>query len=190
MGPYSSGIRTTKRLAGFALGEVGPAYRDGRALSALAMRLPTTSTRAKSCSHRRSTRHPLVRSSRLTRRSRATLAASFASQKEAFVTGFVKQRGQRCQKQPSTNTASFDLANAKSGRPGRAACLRHPVIPFTRRIAAKAISVLWLPFPRIRDITSERLALVKTSAIASGYSTSTISHSPYSVGMSLWEMRN
>ena len=46
-------------------------------------------------------------------------------------------------------------------------CLRQPVIPFARNSRASTSSVSLFPRPRIRDITSDRFALVKTSAIFS-----------------------
>jgi hypothetical protein len=45
------------------------------------------------------------------------------------------------------------------------ACLRHPVIPFARNSFANASSVSRFPRERIRDITSERFALEKTSGM-------------------------
>jgi len=44
-------------------------------------------------------------------------------------------------------------------------CLRHPLIPCARKIRTNASSVSLFPRERMRDITSERLALVKTSGI-------------------------
>jgi hypothetical protein len=43
---------------------------------------------------------------------------------------------------------------------------RQPVIPFARNSFASASSVSRLPRERMRDITSDRFALVKTSAIS------------------------
>lgn len=44
-------------------------------------------------------------------------------------------------------------------------CLLHPLIPFARNTRASASSVSLFPRLRMRDITSERLDLEKTSAI-------------------------
>jgi hypothetical protein len=44
-------------------------------------------------------------------------------------------------------------------------CRRQPLIPFTRNSLASASSVSLFPRERIRDMTSERLDLEKTSAI-------------------------
>lgn len=42
-------------------------------------------------------------------------------------------------------------------------CLLHPLIPFARNSRASASSVSLFPRERMRDITSDRFALVKTS---------------------------
>jgi hypothetical protein len=47
----------------------------------------------------------------------------------------------------------------------RTTCLRQPVIPFVRNNRASASSVSLFPRPRIRDITFDRFALVKTSGM-------------------------
>jgi len=51
----------------------------------------------------------------LTSRSRALLAAIFFRQNAALPRGLMKCLGHPCQKHPSTNTASFNLGNTKSG---------------------------------------------------------------------------
>jgi hypothetical protein len=47
----------------------------------------------------------------------------------------------------------------------RVVCRRQPVIWFRRKNLASATSVSLFPRERMRDITSERFALVKTSDI-------------------------
>lgn len=122
---------------------------------------------ARSCSQMRRTRQPNLRSSRLTRRSRSRLADNFFSQNARLPAGILKCRGQPCQKQPSTNTASHFSLKAKSGLPKTFRCLRQPVILCVRNNFASASSVSLLPRDRMRDITSERFALVKTSDMKS-----------------------
>jgi len=143
----------------------------------------------------RNTRQPAARKVRFTFRSRAWFAASFLRQNAALFRGFVACNGQACQKQPSTNTASRSLGKTKSGRTEKmrfadcglrdeldgtrlarrfrvprsafriSRCLLQPVMPCRRKSAASASSVSRFPRERIRAITSERFALVKTSAI-------------------------
>ena len=139
------------------------------------------------------TRHPARRNVRFTSRSLVLFPASFFFQKARLFAGLVTCRGQPCQKQPSTNSASRTCLNTKSGRtqktvgrvtpcapflrspqPARdlsesairtSECLLHPVIPFARNSFASASSVSRLPRERIRDITSERFRFEKTSAM-------------------------
>ena len=118
-----------------------------------------------SCSQIRITRHPLLRSVRVTSRSRALLVAIFFRQNAALPRGLMKCLGHPCQKHPSTNTASFRFGNTKSGFPNTGQCLRQPVIPFARKIAISRSSVSLLPAPRMRAITSDRLVLVKVSGM-------------------------
>src|ERR1043165_1240796 len=79
--------------------------------------------------------------------------------------------GQQCQKQPSTRIATRNLDRTKSGltrnsefetRNFSKTCRRQPVILLRRNKRTSAISVSLFPRPRIRDITSDRFALVKT----------------------------
>lgn len=51
----------------------------------------------------------------------------------------------------------------KSGRPGSLDPLRQPVMPCARKTSISRSSVALLPAPRMRDMTSDRLAAVKTS---------------------------
>ena len=140
--------------------------------------------RASSCSQMRSTRQPPLRSILVTSRSRLVFAANFFRQNAALFRGFVACRGQPCQKQPSTKTACLSLGKTKSGRTRKSApfplweegrgevlrlltltstCLLHPEMPCARKTRTKASSVRAFPRERMRDITSLRLALVKTS---------------------------
>ena len=70
-----------------------------------------------SCSQTRSTLQPILRSIRLTIRSRVRLPAIFFCQNAAFPLGWMKCLGHPCQKHPSTNTASLLFGNTKSGEP-------------------------------------------------------------------------
>ena len=89
----------------------------------------------------------------------------FSFQNPAFVFGRVPCLGQPCQKQPSTNTATLASRNTKSGFPNSGCLLRQPVIPCNRRKAINASSVSLFPWERMRDMTSERFVLEKTSAM-------------------------
>ena len=71
----------------------------------------------RSCSQIRITLQPRKRSSLVCARSRWMLRPILASQYGRFTTGMEPQRGQPCQKQPSTNTANRARGNAKSGFP-------------------------------------------------------------------------
>ena len=103
------------------------------------------------------------------------LRANFLFQKARLALGCVPCLGQPCQKQPSTKTASRSLEKTKSGLTLNfrfllsdfpiSLCRRQPVMRCRRNNFASASSVSLFPRPRIRDITSERLALVKTSGI-------------------------
>src|SRR5260221_8569909 len=116
-------------------------------------------------SHTRSTRQPALRNVRVTVRSRCAFRPSFAAHHAARVAGFVAWRGQPCQKQPSTNTASFAARKRKSGLPKTGALRRQPVMPCSRISAMRRSSVARLPRERMRDMTALRFALVKTSGI-------------------------
>jgi hypothetical protein len=127
---------------------------------------PGSFLRLSSCSQIRRTFQPSWRRVRVTRRSRVRLAAIFFRQKAALVRGLMKCRGHPCQKQPSTNTASFRARKTKSGftvnlalcrppsvfRPLIVAPRRHPTIPCARKIAINRSSVSLLPALRMRDI--------------------------------------
>ena len=119
-----------------------------------------------SCSHMRRTRQPANLNVRVTSRSRAWFASSFFRQKAALLLGLVACSGQQCQKQPSTKIARRSFGKTKSGLPKTGRLRRQPVMRCARNNFASANSVFLLPRPRMRDITSERFALVKTSGIA------------------------
>ena len=85
--------------------------------------------RAKAHSHiRKTAHHPDARSARETARSRCAFRASFVAQKATRVFGVRPWRGQPCQKQPSTNTATFCARKTKSGLPGSGVPRRQSVM--------------------------------------------------------------
>lgn len=129
------------------------------------LRIHASPCAPRSCSQIRTTRQPSWRNRRLTRRSRALLAASFLLQKARLFAGRFECFGQPCQKQPSTNTATRCFWKTKSGFPKTGRRRRQPAMPWRRKSFIKASSVSLLPCPRMRDMTSERLALVKTSGM-------------------------
>lgn len=138
-------------------------------------------------SHTRNTRQPARRNVRFTRASRRWFPVSFFCQNARLFFGCVACLGQPCQKQPSTKITVRDLRKTKSGRtrkvgrccraapiigprgnaalPRISTCLRQPEIRCARNSRISASSVSRLPRPRMRDITSDRFALVKTSDI-------------------------
>jgi len=113
----------------------------------------------------RSTRQPRSRSAFLTSRSRCALRASLVVQNTTRVFGVRLWRGQPCQKQPSTKTASLAVWKMKSGFPGSGAPRRQPVMPCSRSKCASRCSVLTLPALRTLAINALRFALVRTSAM-------------------------
>ena len=121
--------------------------------------------RTKAHSQMRRTVQPEARSARVTVRSRSAFRASFAAHHAARVTGLVAWRGQPCQKQPSTNTATFSARKMKSGLPGSGAPRRQPVMPCSRISAMRRSSVARFPLERMSAMTALRFAGVKTSAI-------------------------
>lgn len=108
-------------------------------------------------SHNRITFHPLNRNSRSFCRSLALVAAIFCCQSVAFVFG-LKFRPQSCpcQKHPSTNKATRDFGQTKSGLPTSGAWRRHPVIFFALSKFTVWSSVVLFPRLRMRDINSDR----------------------------------
>ena len=122
----------------------------------------------KSHSQIRVTRQPAFLRVRVASLSRATFRVSFAAQKSALFFGSLEWPGfgHRCQKQPSTKTASRCFGKTKSGFPKSGHRRRQPVILDSRKISINRSSVSLFPLPRMRDITSLRFFLVKTSAIS------------------------
>jgi hypothetical protein len=57
----------------------------------------------------------------------------------------------------------LELGKTKSGLPSSGQRRRQPVMPWVLKIPIRRSSVSLLPAPLMRDITSERLALVKMS---------------------------
>ena len=74
-----------------------------------------------SCSQTRTGVHPSLIRAWLSARSRASLRLNFACQNSVLVLGVVAWTGQRCQKHPSTKTATRDGPNTMSGRTQRPA---------------------------------------------------------------------
>ena len=85
--------------------------------------------------------------------------------KRAVVRGHRRVRGQPCQKQPSTNTATRSRRKTKSGLPKTRAWCRQPVMPRSCMSAMRRSSVARLPRERMSAITALRFAFVKTSVI-------------------------
>lgn len=134
-------------------------------VSAEIMRRNNLSCCASSCCQMRKTVQPLDLSSLVTMRSRALFLVTLAFQYGLLLFGNLKCFGHPCQKQPSTKTATLDSGKAKSGRPGKGRCLRHPTIRCFQRIFSKRPSVSSLPNDRIAAITTDRLCLLNMSAI-------------------------
>ena len=109
------------------------------------------------------TSHPILLCRPFTDRSLLRFPSIFAFQKARFCLGSRKQRGHPCQKQPSTNTATFCFRNEKSGLPGIGKCLLQPEIPSPRSCLASRTSVFSFPLPRIRDMIHDLFLCVKIS---------------------------
>jgi hypothetical protein len=124
-----------------------------------------SSWRRVSCSHILTIRQPFNLRSASTFLSRRLLPAILLAQNSLFAFGIVPCFGQPCQKHPSTKIASLTDGNAKSGEPGSGRCRRQPVMPTLRKAEARASSVLRFRRDRTRDMISERLRLLNTSAI-------------------------
>ena len=87
-----------------------------------AVRALTTAATASStgtCSHSLTTVQPASFSDVSLRWSRSTFLTSFGDQYHSLFFGLDPCSGQACQKQPSTNTASFRAVNTMSGRTRR-----------------------------------------------------------------------
>lgn len=125
----------------------------------LAMPVPS------SCSQKRRTVRPVARSALVVLRSRRRLRTIFAFQKAALVLGRWPQRGQPCQKQPSTKTASRASRKKKSGRPGTSsACNFQPVTRARTKASRSRRSVVLLPRPRTARIAEERTGETPTNS--------------------------
>ena len=149
-------------------GEVAQLHEFGfTRASERAMRAAVCELRARvnAHSHTRSTVQPAARRARETARSRCAFRASFGCQYARRDEGTRPWRGQPCQKQPSTNTATFSARKTKSGLPGSGAPRRQPVMRCSRINAIKRSSVARFPRERMSDITALRFARVNTSAI-------------------------
>lgn len=120
-----------------------------------------------SCSQIRRTFQPLRRKVKLTSLSLVLLAVSLRDQNSRLFVGIFECFGQPCQKQPSTNTATFNFGNTKSGLPNSLKLRLQPVKPSDLNRAINFNSVSLFPLPRIRDITELRFSIVKTSGIDS-----------------------
>ena len=137
-----------------------------------------------SCSQILNTTHPRRLNALETSLSRCLFDDNLLRQNALFVLGWVECLGQPCQKHPSMNTARRRAGKTKSGRtllfrlraaaselrPDDGSKLiamwrRQPVIRYVFSSATNASSVSRFPRPLIRDMTSDRLALLKTSTI-------------------------
>lgn len=111
-----------------------------------------------SCAQILTTSHPSSRRRRSVSASRARLASIFARQNSAFFLDQVACRGQPCQKQPSTNTATRGPRNTMSatrrGFESSGTCRR-----YRRPSAYKALqSLISMSVPRWRTRAIRRLA--------------------------------
>lgn len=122
--------------------------------------------RRRSCSQKRRTRHPALRSRRDTTLSLAMFPLILRFQKRRWVEGILRQRGQPCQKQPSTKTTRRWATKTKSGFPKTCGGFTfQPDTPAETSRARNFHSVERLPRPRTPAIIWERFFFVKTSAI-------------------------
>lgn len=93
-------------------------------------------------SHTRKTLHPSCRNFRLTRRSRRLFEAIFGFQNDLLLLDGRLQRGQPCQKHPSTKRATRGFGQAKSGLPEMGHCFLYPRIPRSLRSFSILASVV------------------------------------------------
>ncbi len=118
----------------------------------------------RSCSQTRMRRIPISRNILFVCLSRCLFRHSLAAQNSARVFGVWPQRGQLCQKQPSTNTATRGFEKKKSGLPGKPPGWRtHPLTPWRTSAIRKRTSVVLLLLPRIADIIRERFKVTPTN---------------------------
>jgi hypothetical protein len=126
------------------------------------------------CSQTRTEIAPAARRSRATSLDRVTLVSIFLRQYRRLFCGNRRHRLQPCQKQPSTNNASFSASNQKSGRPGTCVgCISQPAIPARTKARRRRTSVERLPRERILDMSAlrsfvESLSIVSTRGANAG----------------------
>ena len=116
-------------------------------------------------SHIRRTLHPLRLRFCATRTSRLRLSSTFLRQNLTLLFDGLLQRGQPCQKQPSTNSATFKPGQAKSGFPRTGHCFRYPSKPASRSRAESALSVVLPPELLTEAMIRERTSLGTWSTI-------------------------
>ena len=125
------------------------------------MRVPSVSARVFKQAHCQttSTRQPSEINSSYSRRSRSLFVSSFRVQNSTFVSGTVAflQSACACQKHPLTKTTVFHFGRTISGLPGKSDRLSLYRNPRSNKRCLTKISG-FVPFERIRDITSERFA--------------------------------
>ena len=109
-------------------------------------------------SRTRRTDQPVRRSCWATLESRHLFASIFSRQNLVLLRGRYLHE-HPCQKHPSTNTATFKLGHAKSGRPTIGQCFRYPRRPAAQRIRPNANSVVRLPFERTEAMILDRISL-------------------------------
>lgn len=114
-----------------------------------------------SCSQKRRTRQPKALSSSSTSLSRSTFLLILSIQNSTLFLGCWKCLGHLCQKQPSTNMASFFPGKIMSGRPG-SLFLSLYLSPADHSALRKINSGLVF-FPRILDMQWLRCLGVKMS---------------------------
>jgi hypothetical protein len=132
---------------------------SGGAIIRAARRASTSGLRAWH-SHTTKVRHPAFLSARSWRRSRATLSANLAFQKDALLIGVVAYLHPRCrcQKHPCTNTAARCRAKTISGLPERDRECRRNRSPAACRARRTTISglVFFPPMPAIMRLRVAR----------------------------------
>lgn len=119
-----------------------------------------------SCSQNRNTVQPAFLRVRVTIISRLLFPSIFFSQKARCDAGIVRHFLHPCQKHPSIKIITLSFGKTKSGFPIISrGCSFQPEMPNEISRARNRHSVDRFPRPRTADMTSERLAFVKTSAI-------------------------
>lgn len=121
------------------------------------MRLPTCAGERRSeCSQTCITLQPRARRTLEFCLSRLIFRRIFSVQYSMFRWGIEKQRGQACQKHPSTKIANLSAGNAKSGFPGIGKCRRQPFKPSSFRRPRTTFSVLRFPLLLIAAMFLDR----------------------------------